>query len=81
MVWTWNGESHAAVDRAKEIQMAHSLAHDDAFAPTAQDRAGGRPRDADFREHLSTYRGFVKGVMLFAGHALAILILLYYFLM
>lgn len=63
--------------------MVHSFAYDETFArsaPAAQDRAGGRTHDADFREHLSTYRGFVKGVMLFAGHALVILILLYYFL-
>ncbi|HVX37808.1 MAG TPA: aa3-type cytochrome c oxidase subunit IV [Hyphomicrobium sp.] len=63
--------------------MAHSLAHDETLsgASFTNDRPGGRPADAEFREHLSTYRGFVKGVMLFAGHALAILILLYYFLM
>jgi hypothetical protein len=32
-------------------------------------------------DHLQTYRGFVRGVTIFAVHALAILILLYYFLM
>ena len=62
--------------------MARSLAHDETLssAASADDWAGGRPADAEFREHLSTYRGFVRGMMLFAGHALAILILLYYFL-
>jgi hypothetical protein len=63
--------------------MAHSLAHDETLSSAApsDDGLGGQPVDAEFRERLSTYRGFVRGVMLFAGHALAILILLYYFLM
>jgi hypothetical protein len=50
-------------------------------ASPTDDRPGKRPNDADFAEHLRTYRGFVKGVMLFAGHVLLVLILLYYFLM
>ena len=41
----------------------------------------GPPGDSDFTQHLQTYRAFVKGVMLFAAHALVILVLLYYFLM
>jgi hypothetical protein len=36
-------------------------------------------REAEYSEHLRTYRGFVKGVVLFAAHALVILLLLYYF--
>jgi hypothetical protein len=36
-------------------------------APTAQD---------DWAEHERTYRGFVKGVLIFAAHALAILLIL-----
>lgn len=62
--------------------MAHSLAHNETLssAAAADDWPGRKPTDAEFREHLSTYRGFVRGMMLFAGHALAILILLYYFL-
>jgi hypothetical protein len=63
--------------------MAYSVAYDETLshAAPAHDRPGGWPSDADFREHLRNYRGFVKGVKLFAGHALAILVLLYYFLM
>ena len=62
--------------------MAHSLAHNETLssAAAADDWPGRKPTDAEFWEHLSTYRGFVRGMMLFAGHALAILILLYYFL-
>jgi hypothetical protein len=41
----------------------------------------GAPGDTNFQDHLRTYRGFVKGVRLFAAHALVILLLLYYFLM
>jgi hypothetical protein len=35
--------------------------------------------DADYTDHIRTYRGFVKGTALFAAHALVILLLLYYF--
>jgi hypothetical protein len=35
--------------------------------------------DADYAEHLRTYRYFVKGTVLFAVHALLTLLLLYYF--
>jgi hypothetical protein len=34
---------------------------------------------AEYVDHLRTYRGFVKGTVLFAAHALIILLLLYYF--
>jgi hypothetical protein len=67
--------------------MTRSAARDDSFHPQTfkslqnEDLPHGQPGDADFMEHLQTYRGFVKGVMLFAAHALVILLLLYYFLM
>ena len=35
--------------------------------------------DAEYAEHVRTYRYFVKGTVLFAAHALVILLLLYYF--
>jgi hypothetical protein len=35
--------------------------------------------DAEYAEHVRTYRGFVSGTALFAAHALLILLLLYYF--
>jgi aa3 type cytochrome c oxidase subunit IV len=34
---------------------------------------------AQYADHLRTYRGFVKGTVIFAAHALIILLLLYYF--
>ena len=37
-------------------------------------------RDIDYEEHERTYRGFVKGVLLFTAHVLLILALLAYFL-
>ena len=48
--------------------MAHSLAHNETLssAAAADDWPGRKPTDAEFREHLSTYRGFVRGMMLFA---------------
>lgn len=67
--------------------MAHTAVHDKSFydrpSYTSQtdDHLSKRPGDADFVAHLQAYRGFVKGVMLFAGHVLVILLLLYYFLM
>lgn len=67
--------------------MAYTAVHDKRFddRPSHTSEMDDQYRkvsgDADFVEHLRTYREFVKGVMLFAGHALAILILLYYFLM
>lgn len=36
---------------------------------------------ADYRDHLSTYHGFVRLMFLSAGHVLAVLLLLYFFLM
>jgi hypothetical protein len=39
--------------------------------PTARPTA-----DDDFQEHARTYRGFVKGAVIFAGHVLAILLLM-----
>jgi hypothetical protein len=35
--------------------------------------------DAEYAEHVRMHRGFVTGTMLFAAHALLILLLLYYF--
>jgi hypothetical protein len=35
--------------------------------------------DAEYAEHVRTHRGFVTGTVLFAAHALLILLLLYYF--
>jgi Bacterial aa3 type cytochrome c oxidase subunit IV len=35
--------------------------------------------DVEYGEHVRTYRGFVTGTMLFAAHALLILLLLYFF--
>jgi hypothetical protein len=48
-----------------------------------QQKSADRSRSGNetFQDHLKTYHGFVRGVALFAAHALAILILLYYFLM
>jgi hypothetical protein len=67
--------------------MAYPAVHDQGFfdqpsqTPRASDQFGEHMSNAEFVEHLQTYRGFVKGMMLFAGHILAILILLAYFLM
>lgn len=64
--------------------MAYTAARDKNFhSQTSEtyDRSSGVQTHAEFVEHLRTYRGFVKGVMLFAGHVLAILVLLYLFLM
>jgi hypothetical protein len=33
----------------------------------------------EYADHLHTYRGFVKGTVIFAAHSLIILLLLYYF--
>lgn len=62
--------------------MAHSFASSTTAFPAESelDRLD-RPRDRDFEERLQTYRGFVRGVTLFAAHILVILLLLYYFLM
>jgi Bacterial aa3 type cytochrome c oxidase subunit IV len=35
--------------------------------------------NAEYADHLHTYRGFLKGTVIFAAHALIILLLLYYF--
>jgi hypothetical protein len=35
--------------------------------------------DVEYAEHMRTYRYFVRGTVLFAAHALLILLLLYYF--
>ena len=37
------------------------------------------PSDADFADHVETYRSFVKYSFFFAAHALVILALLAYF--
>ena len=50
-------------------------------SPQEADLPYGVPGDINFQDHLQTYRGFVRGVRLFAAHALVILLLLYYFLM
>ena len=50
-------------------------------ATETADYLGKRMGDAEFVEHLRTYRGFVKGMLLFAGHVLVILMLLAFFLM
>jgi hypothetical protein len=66
--------------------MAYPAVHDQGFfdrpsqTPRAGDQFGEHMSNAEFIEHLRTYRGFVKGMMLFAGHILAILILLAFFL-
>jgi hypothetical protein len=49
-------------------------------ATSSDDYSNGTFENVDLEAHLETYRGFVKGIALFAAHILAILILLYYFL-
>jgi hypothetical protein len=77
----------ANVDRmtgSKGETMAYTASPDKNFySQTSEtyDRPSGSQTNADFVEHLRTYRGFVKGMMLAAGHLLAILVLLYLFLM
>lgn len=72
---------------AKETHMAYSVAtpneRSNAFQSSRQDAdlPRGAPGDTNFQDHLQTYRGFVRGMGLFAAHALVILLLLYYFLM
>jgi hypothetical protein len=53
--------------------------------PTAAPSA--RPRDlwdtppgSDYAAHVQTYRGFIKGTVLFVAHAAVLLLLLAYFL-
>jgi hypothetical protein len=65
--------------------MAQSAASHTADLSTHKDRGGSTPYTVpnaeEFREHVRTYRHFVMGFGLFAAHLLAILILLYLFLM
>ncbi len=40
------------------------------------DAKGAPTPEEDWAEHTRTYRGFVKGVLLFAAHALIVLLIL-----
>jgi hypothetical protein len=63
------GEGQAQLDarrRRRNFNGASTMNHPEAV-PSAED---------DWAEHQRTYRGFVKGVLIFAAHVLAILLIL-----
>jgi hypothetical protein len=70
--------------RIPETQLAYSAPHDmhRAFRQGGDKFTTRVPGDnLDYEDHLHTCRVFVRGVLLFAAHALAVLLLLAWFLM